>query len=68
MLSGCSRLAGIVAGGRTDLRDEHEAAAALSTVESEYTEHAAAARELAEEHLDAEKVLTDLLETCGLDA
>jgi hypothetical protein len=49
-------------------RDEHEAAAALSTVESEYTEHAAAARELAEEHLDAENVLTGLLETCGLDA
>jgi hypothetical protein len=48
-------------------RTDAEAAEALKAVESDYAEHAAAARELAVDHLDSDKVLTRLLETCGVD-
>lgn len=43
-----------------------EAAAALSEVESRYEEHAAAARAVAETYLDSDRVLSRLLEVCGV--
>lgn len=48
--------------GLLTFRDADEAAAAVTTVASDYDRHAAAARRIAEEHLDARTVLTDALE------
>ncbi len=41
-----------------------EAQAAFEAVESEYERHSRAAIEIAREHLKAERVLGELLETC----
>jgi hypothetical protein len=43
-------------------RNLEEAARALSAVESDYERHCRLARELAEEHFDAQKVVGRLLE------
>ena len=47
-------------------RDLDEAVAAIEDVESDYEEHAEAARELAVEHFDARRILRSLLEQVGL--
>jgi len=42
-----------------------EAAAAIATVEADYPRHAAAALDLAREHLDSDRVLTRMLQRAG---
>jgi hypothetical protein len=39
-----------------------EAAAALNAIDSDYTTHSRAARQIAEQHFDSRKVLAELLE------
>jgi hypothetical protein len=46
--------------------DPSEAAAGIERVRRDYARHAAAARRFAEEHLDAKKVLTQLLRQLGM--
>jgi len=48
--------------GLLTFRDLDEAAAGVEAIASDYEGHAAAARELAEEHFDSDRVLTRLLE------
>jgi len=54
--------------GIVSFRTMEEAAAAIREVESDYDRHAKAARAIAEEHFDSDKVLTRLIEeaaSCG---
>ncbi len=54
--------------GILSFRTMEEAAAAIREVESGYDRHAKAARAIAEEHFDSDKVLTRLIEeaaSCG---
>lgn len=44
---------------------EDEAVAAIEEIRGDYERHAAAARAIAEEHFDSDRVLTKLLETVG---
>lgn len=46
--------------------DAEEAAAALDTVQTDYPRHAAAAQEIARQHLDAKHVLTNFLSEIGV--
>ncbi len=46
---------------------EEEAVQAIERVERDYERHAAAAREIAREHFDAERVMSKMLATVGLD-
>jgi hypothetical protein len=48
------------------VRDVEEAAAAVEAIERDYERHARAARAIAEQYFDAEKVLSSLLERAGL--
>jgi hypothetical protein len=48
--------------------DVDAAAAAIRAIRSDYARHSAAAREIAREHLDAERVLPRLLEPVGVGA
>lgn len=50
------------------VRDVHEAAGAIAEVRGDYDRHRAAARELAREFFDAERLLTRMLEQSGLPA
>lgn len=60
-------IAGIPLGlGLVDFGDCREAAAAIEAVSADYALHAAAARDLADEHFSAEKVMKRMLSDCGL--
>ncbi len=50
------------------VRDVEEAAAAMAEIRGDYVRHARAARELAREFFDAERLLTKMLEQSGLPA
>lgn len=52
--------------GLLAFRDEAEAAAAVETVNRDYEKHCRAARRLAEDWFDSDKVLGDLLRQCDL--
>lgn len=47
-------------------RDKNEAVHALASAEGSYAVHSQAARQIARDYLDSDKVLTGLLERCGL--
>lgn len=51
-----------VGNGLLSFSDEREAIDAITTIESDYARHSAAARKIAEEHFDSRLVLTRLLE------
>ena len=51
--------------GLLAFRDLEEAAAGVAAVRADYRTHARAARSIAEEHLDSDRVLTRLLEEVG---
>jgi hypothetical protein len=48
------------------VRDVHEAAEAISEIESDYSRHSRAAREIACDYLDARRVIAGVLEVVGL--
>lgn len=52
--------------GLVTFADSHEAAAGIEWVRRDYVQHAAAARRIAEEHLNARKVLAHLLHQLGM--
>jgi glycosyltransferase involved in cell wall biosynthesis len=54
--------------GAFAVTDADEAAAAMAEVRGDYARHSRAARELAREHFDAERVMGRMLEVAGLEA